>query len=102
MPRYNYGGQAVIEGVMMRGRHTAAVALYQSSGSMLVHEERLDSHLYGSKVSQWPFVRGLLLLFDMLILGTRMMRFAANMYVQSELHRREGLGVSAAGEGISF
>jgi uncharacterized protein YqhQ len=101
MPRYNYGGQAVIEGVMMRGRHTAAVALYRSSGSMLVHEERLDPHLYGSKVSQWPLVRGLLLLFDMLILGTRMMRFAANIYVQSELHRREGLEVPVAGEGIT-
>ena len=101
MARYNYGGQAVIEGVMMRGRHTAAVALYRSSGSMLVHEEQLDAHLYGSKVSQWPFVRGLLLLFDMLILGTRMMRFAANVYVQSELHRQEELGASAAGEGIT-
>ena len=101
MPRYNYGGQAVIEGVMMRGRHSAAVALYQSSGSMLVHEEQLDSRFYGSKISQWPFLRGLLLLFDMLILGTRMMRFAANMYVQSELHRQEELGMSASGEGMS-
>jgi uncharacterized protein YqhQ len=85
---------------MMRGQSTAAVALYRSSGSMLVHEEHLNSRLYGGKVSQWPFVRGLLLLFDMLILGTRMMRFAANVYVQSELHRQEELGASTAGDRI--
>jgi uncharacterized protein YqhQ len=86
MPKYNYGGQAVIEGVMMRGRHTAAVVVRRSSGGMLVHEEQLSSRLYGSSASQWPFVRGLLLLFDMLVLGTRMMRFATNVYIHDELN----------------
>src|SRR5215467_7490552 len=85
MPKYNYGGQAVIEGVMMRGRHTAAVVLHRASGGMLVHEEQLNAQLYGS-ISQWPFVRGLLLLFDMLVLGTRMMRFATNVYIHDESH----------------
>jgi uncharacterized protein YqhQ len=86
MARYNYGGQAVIEGVMMRGRHTAAVALRRSPNEVLVYEERLNPHLYGGRVSRWPFIRGLLLLFDMLVLGTRMMRFASNVYIQNQLN----------------
>ncbi|MGH2517338.1 MAG: DUF1385 domain-containing protein [Ktedonobacterales bacterium] len=77
MKRYNYGGQAVVEGVMMRGRQSAAVAVRLASGNILLHEEQLNKNLYASNVSQWPFVRGLLLLWDMLILGTRMMMFAA-------------------------
>ena len=86
MPSYNYGGQAVIEGVMMRGRHSAAVALRRGSGDVLVYEERLSPHLSGKKLSEWPLIRGLLLLSDTLVLGTRMMRFAANVYIQSELN----------------
>jgi uncharacterized protein YqhQ len=61
----------------MRGRHSAAVAVRLTSGNILLHEEQLSKKLYASRVAQWPFVRGLLLLWDMLILGTRMMMFAA-------------------------
>jgi uncharacterized protein YqhQ len=86
MARYNYGGQAVIEGVMMRGRRTAAVALRRSPDEVLVYEEQLNPHLYGRRISHWPFIRGLLLLFDMLVLGTRMMRFAGNVYIQNQLN----------------
>jgi uncharacterized protein YqhQ len=79
---YNYGGQAVVEGVMMRGRQSASVAVRLETGGILVHEEDLNPRLYGRRVAQWPFVRGLLLLWDMLILGTRMMRFAASVSIQ--------------------
>lgn len=79
---YNYGGQAVIEGVMMRGRRAAAVAIRREVGDILVHEEQLSPHMAGS-IWQWPFMRGLALLWDMLILGTRMMMFAANVSIQS-------------------
>jgi uncharacterized protein YqhQ len=90
MRRFNYGGQAVIEGVMMRGRHSAAVAVRAPSGGVLVHEERLNPRIYARGASQWPFVRGLLLLWDMLILGTRMMMFAANVSIQQEAREAEG------------
>lgn len=82
MKTYSYGGQAVIEGVMMRGRYAAAVAVRRDAGAIVVHEERLSPRVTGS-IAQWPFVRGLLLLWDMLILGTRMMMFAANVAMQS-------------------
>ncbi|HEV8194101.1 MAG TPA: DUF1385 domain-containing protein [Ktedonobacterales bacterium] len=77
MAKFYYGGQAVIEGVMMRGRHSAAVAVREPTGGIVLHEEELDSALYRSPVARWPFVRGVVLLWEMLILGTRMMLFAA-------------------------
>jgi uncharacterized protein YqhQ len=81
--KFNYGGQAVVEGVMMRGRQTATVAVRVPAGGIVVHEEALNPRVYARRVAQWPFVRGLLLLWDMLILGTRMMMFAANLSIQS-------------------
>lgn len=101
MPRFNYGGQAVIEGVMMRGRHSAAVAVRAPSGGVLVHEERLNPRIYARGASQWPFVRGLLLLWDMLILGTRMMMFAANVSIQQEADESDAatIGVGRARDG---
>lgn len=83
MRTYNYGGQAVVEGVMMRGRRSASVAVRLDSGGIMVHEEDLNPRVYARRIAQWPFVRGLLLLWDMLILGTRMMRFAAKVSIQS-------------------
>jgi uncharacterized protein YqhQ len=75
--RFNYGGQAVIEGVMMRGRRSAAVAVRAPTGGIVLHEELLSSGLYGNSIARWPFVRGVVLLWEMLVLGTRMMMFAA-------------------------
>ncbi|MFI5272454.1 MAG: DUF1385 domain-containing protein [Ktedonobacterales bacterium] len=96
MATYYYGGQAVIEGVMMRGRRSAAVALRAPAGGILVHEEVLRGRFYGSKAAQWPFVRGVLLLWDMLILGTRLMMYAAN--VSMEPLRDEATAVSGASD----
>ena len=98
MARYYYGGQAVIEGVMMRGRRSAAVALRAPAGGILVHEEPLKGRFYSVKPAQWPFVRGLLLLWDMLVLGTRMMMYAAN--VSMEPLRAEA-AAEAGGKGQS-
>jgi uncharacterized protein YqhQ len=74
---FNYGGQAVVEGVMMRGRRSAAVAVRRASGDILLHEETLNPRLYANRWLQLPFLRGVLLLWDMLVLGTRMLAFAA-------------------------
>jgi len=82
--KYNYGGQAVIEGVMMRGQRSAAVALRPPVGGILVHEEQLPPRLYASRAARWPLVRGVILLWDMLVLGTRMMMFAANVSLQTQ------------------
>lgn len=62
---------------MMRGRTSAAVAVRQADGGLLLYEEPLNPRLYQSRTLQLPFLRGLLLLWDMLVLGTRMLAFAA-------------------------
>jgi uncharacterized protein YqhQ len=76
---FNYGGQAVVEGVMMRGRRAVAVAIRKPSGDILVHEELLTPRLYQNRLFRLPLLRGVLLLWDMLVLGTRMMMYAANV-----------------------
>ena len=45
-PQFSYGGQAVIEGVMMRGAHKVAVAVRNPKGEIVVHEEALNATLY--------------------------------------------------------
>ena len=79
MAKFYYGGQAVMEGVMMRGRNSAAVAIRRPDASIYLHEEALNPHLYQNRLFRLPFLRGLLLLWEMLVLGTRLMTFSANV-----------------------
>jgi uncharacterized protein YqhQ len=71
MPRYSYGGQALIEGVMMRGRDAIAVALRHPDGRIVYATERLDSGFHGSRWAKLPFLRGLIVLYETLFVGTR-------------------------------
>src|SRR5438874_68693 len=79
MAKFYYGGQAVIEGVMMRGRSSAALAVRRPDESIYIYEEALSPRLYQSKFFRMPFVRGVLLLWEMLVLGTRLMTLSANI-----------------------
>src|SRR5215207_6803062 len=71
MPRYSYGGQALIEGVLMRGRDAIAVALRHPDGRIVYATERLDSGVHGSGWAKLPFLRGLIVLYETLFVGTR-------------------------------
>ena len=71
MPRYSYGGQALIEGVLMRGRDAIAVALRHPDGRIVYATERLDSGVHGTRWSKLPFLRGLIVLYETLFVGTR-------------------------------
>jgi uncharacterized protein YqhQ len=72
-----YGGQAVIEGVMMRGQKAFAIAMRAPDGGIVVHKEELDA-IYRSKITKIPFLRGVILLWDSLGLGMRALTIAAN------------------------
>jgi uncharacterized protein YqhQ len=65
-----YGGQAVIEGVMMRGQKAFAIGMRAPDGSIVVHTEKLAS-VYRSRITKIPFLRGVILLWDALGLGMR-------------------------------
>ncbi len=71
MPRYSYGGQALIEGVLMRGRDAIAVAVRHPDGRIVYATEPLDSGFHGSRWSRMPFLRGLVVLYETLFVGTR-------------------------------
>jgi uncharacterized protein YqhQ len=72
-----YGGQAVIEGVMMRGQKAFAVAMRAPDGEIVVHTEKL-AEVYRSKITKIPFLRGVILLWDALGLGMRALTLSAN------------------------
>lgn len=79
-----YGGQAVMEGVMMRGRADYAVAVRAPSGEIRVKAEPLPSRLLRSPWAKRPFVRGLALLWEMLSLGSRCLFWSANVQLEAE------------------
>ncbi|MBN1267248.1 MAG: DUF1385 domain-containing protein [Anaerolineales bacterium] len=74
----SYGGQAVIEGVMMRGSNTCAIAVRSPDQSIEIKSEDLGS-LYRSSFSKMPFIRGLFILWDAMVLGIRALTFSANV-----------------------
>lgn len=82
-PMY-YGGQAVMEGVMMRGRSSMAVGVRAPDGKIVVYEEALVPGPVLTKVRDIPFVRGAIVLWDTLLLGMRALIFSANVGLQEE------------------
>lgn len=85
----SYGGQAVIEGVMMRGRNAVAIAMRSPQNTIEVHTEPL-SKIYSSNFSKIPFLRGLLSLWDALGLGIRALTISANMQTEEEEEELSG------------
>ncbi|MBP6179277.1 MAG: DUF1385 domain-containing protein [Anaerolineales bacterium] len=72
-----YGGQAVIEGVMMRGQKAYAVAMRAPDGNIAIHTEKL-ANVYRSGITKIPFLRGSILLWDALGLGMKALTLSAN------------------------
>jgi uncharacterized protein YqhQ len=83
-PTYNYGGQALMEGVLMRGRDAIAVALRHPDGRIVTATERLDSGIHGKRWAKWPFVRGLVVLYETLIIGTRWLVRSASVQAEED------------------
>jgi uncharacterized protein YqhQ len=88
MSRYPYGGQALLEGVLMRGRDAIAVAIRHPDGGIVYQTEPLNSVLHRSRFARAPFFRGLVVLYETLVIGTRWLM-------------RSGQ-VAAAGEGLEI
>jgi uncharacterized protein YqhQ len=94
---FNYGGQAVIEGVMMRGRKHMAVAVRNPAGEIVLHSEPLNPRIYSSFINKVPFLRGFTLLWDALVLGMRTLMFSANVALGDEEEEVEFSGPMAWG-----
>lgn len=82
-PRAYYGGQAVLEGVMIRGPRSVAVACRRPDGGIAVRREEL-SGLYVSPLRQVPLLRGVIVLWETLALGVRALIFSSNVALGEE------------------
>ena len=102
-----YGGQAVIEGVMIRGRRTVALACRKPDGGIYRYREPLRSPLVRSRVARLPFVRGVVVLWESLDYGIRMLMRSAEVQLEQEEQLGKGgntliLGLALAGALLLF
>ncbi len=64
---------------MMRGSKAVAVAVRDPKGQIVIHSEPLNAHVYGGPIARLPFLRGLTMLWDSLVLGMRSLMFSADV-----------------------
>jgi len=81
--RIYYGGQAVLEGVMIRGPRSLAVACRRPDGEIVVRRESLGG-VYSGRVRRIPLVRGAIVMWETLALGMRALIFSSNVAMGEE------------------
>ncbi|HEV8054419.1 MAG: DUF1385 domain-containing protein [Chloroflexi bacterium] len=84
MTRFAYGGQALLEGVLMRGRDAIGVAVRGPDGRIFVAQEPLASLLHRNRFARAPFFRGLIVLYETLVVGTRWLMRSGSIAAASE------------------
>jgi uncharacterized protein YqhQ len=84
------GGQAVLEGVMMRSPHAWAIACRKPSGEIALHSEPLERLSEKHKWTGWPVIRGVATLGHAMTLGFRALRFSANTALDAIQPEEEG------------
>jgi uncharacterized protein YqhQ len=102
-----YGGQAVIEGVMIRGRRTVALACRKPNGEIYRYREPLRSPLTRSPLARLAFVRGVVVLWESLSYGIRMLMKSADLQLENEEKLGKGgntliMGVALVGALVLF
>ena len=84
------GGQAVLEGVMMRSPHAWAIACRKPSGEVVTMSEPLERPSEKHKWMAWPIVRGVMTLGYAMNLGYRALRFSANVAIEDIMQEEDG------------
>ena len=92
------GGQAVLEGVMMRSPHAWGIAVRKPSGEMVTHSEPLERPSEQHKWMGWPVIRGIMTLGHAMTLGFRALKFSANAALE-ELSSSDPVAENQSGEG---
>ncbi len=86
-PAFNLGGQALIEGVMMRSPHFISASVRRANGEIETRVERFHSVLEKSKFYRLPLVRGVVSLVEMMLVGTRFLRWSSDLIMHDEAHK---------------
>ena len=92
--KFNYGGQAVIEGVMMRGQAAMVTAVRRSDGGMAMDTQLLPA-MANSRMRKTPFIRGVVALIEAMVLGVKSLLYSANVSIEEE--KEEKLSGRAVG-----
>ncbi len=87
--KFHYGGQAVMEGVMMRGQKTVATAVRRPNGELAVRNKPLSS-IYTGWVRKAPFIRGVIVLLEAMVLGISSLIYSANVALEEEEEKISG------------
>jgi uncharacterized protein YqhQ len=75
---FHYGGQAVIEGVMIRGKEGVAISVRQPNGELSIVKQPLAS-IYKGRLREMPLIRGIIVLVETLVLGTQSLLHSAQV-----------------------
>jgi uncharacterized protein YqhQ len=94
------GGQAVLEGVMMRSPHAWAIACRKPSGEVVTMSQPLERHSEKHKWMAWPIVRGVMTLGYAMSLGYRALRFSANVAIEEMMQDDSADHVETAGSTV--
>ena len=98
-PSFHLGGQALIEGVLMRSPHYVAAAVRRADGSIETRVEPFQSILTRNKWLQIPLLRGTIALFEMLLLGMRYLHWSSDVAMEDSKSMADGtVSTSPAGE----
>jgi uncharacterized protein YqhQ len=81
--KFNYGGQAVIEGVMIRGRKAAVTAVRRPAGDVVINTMSLPSISTG-RLRRIPLLRGVVILVEAMVLGIKTLLYSANIAIEEE------------------
>ena len=81
--KFYFGGQAVVEGVMMRGRETVVTAVRRPNGEMVIDTQPLP-RLYTGRMRKAPLIRGVIVLIEALVLGIKTLLHSANISLEEE------------------
>lgn len=79
-----YGGQAVIEGVMMRGQKSLAIAVRKANGEIVTKEEAISSVTQRFPFLKWPLVRGSVALIEAMVIGIKALNYSASQFAEEE------------------
>ena len=78
------GGQAVLEGVMMKNKDTYAVAVRKSDGEIVVEKKEYKSLFGNGAITRWPLVRGVVNFVDSLVLGMSSLSFSSSFFEEED------------------
>jgi uncharacterized protein YqhQ len=84
------GGQAVLEGVMMRSAEFITVAVRKPNGRIVLKKEAFKSWTRRFRILGWPFVRGGVVLIESLVMGIKALNFSGNIAMEEEISKNSG------------